>query len=224
MTVGAYAAILFFGSYYIGSGFHIPIICKAYTDQREVALTFDDGPVEKNTSIILDILKKNNIQAAFFCIGKRMNINNSLVHRINEEGHIIGNHSYSHHFFFDLFSKNKMLGELRETNKIAQAIIHKNLALFRPPYGVTTPVLAKAIKQGGLTPIGWSLRSMDTTIKDKNRLVNKINNNIKPGDVLLMHDSADVTAECLQEIIDSVSRKGFKFVRLDRLLKIQAYV
>lgn len=224
VPVFLFSLILFYGSYYIGSDFHIPVLCKANTVKKEVALTFDDGPVEKNTSLILDVLKQNNVPAAFFCIGKRMSENPSLTKRINDEGHLLGNHSYSHHFFFDLFSKKAMLNELKETNRIAEGIMNKKLRLFRPPYGVTTPVLAKAISEGGYLPVGWSLRSMDTTTKDKTKLVNKISNNIKPGDVILLHDSAKVTGESLQTIIDSVCKKGFKFVRLDQLLKIEAYV
>jgi len=112
---------------------------------------------------------------------------------------------------------------MEETNRLAENIIHQKLTLFRPPYGVTTPILANAIREKGFKAIGWSLRSYDTMMKDEQALKIKIESNIKAGDVILLHDSQSVTANALQTIIDSVRDKGFTLVRLDQLLNIKAY-
>ncbi|MBL0342733.1 MAG: polysaccharide deacetylase family protein [Bacteroidetes bacterium] len=95
----AFLSVVFYGSYFIDSNFHIKVLCNAPTAHNEVALTFDDGPIANNTERILDILKLNHVPATFFCIGHRINSNEQLFKRIVSEGHTIGNHSYSHHFF-----------------------------------------------------------------------------------------------------------------------------
>lgn len=223
LLIVVYILILIYGSVYIGSDFYMPVVCKVVTEKKQIALTFDDGPVEKNTSLVLDVLKRNNIPAAFFCIGKRMDENKSLSKRIEEEGHVIGNHSYSHNFFFDFFSTKRMVDELERTNKIAEQTIGKKLKLFRPPYGVTTPNLARAVKKNNYSTIGWSVRTMDTVARNKKELLTKITGNIKPGDVILFHDTVDVTTLALQSFIDQVKQQGYELVRLDKLLNIEAY-
>jgi peptidoglycan/xylan/chitin deacetylase (PgdA/CDA1 family) len=224
IAVVMYSLLLFYGSYFIQSGFYVPVTCVGETKQKQVALTFDDGPVELKTEAILDTLQKNNIQASFFCIGNRMKNYPALVKRMNNEGHLVGNHSFSHHFFFDLFPGKKMREELKDTNLAAEEIINLSPRLFRPPYGVTTPVLAKVITQSQMQPIGWSLRSMDTVTKDENKLIEKITKKIKAGDIILLHDTATVTVNSLQKIIDVIRQKGLEPVRLDQLLNIKAYV
>lgn len=215
--------IVFYGSYYINSGFHIKAICKGNSAANEVALTFDDGPVEGNTNAILEILKRNNIQASFFCIGSRIQQNPGLVKRIDSEGHLIGNHSFTHHFFFDLFTGKRMISELADTNDEVRKVNGKTMTYFRPPYGVTTPVLAKVIRELGLNTIGWSVRSMDTVIKNPDKLVDKVTDRVKAGDIILLHDTSTVTVKALQLIIDNIHKKGLIFVRLDRLIKTNGY-
>lgn len=217
-----FSLLLFYGSYLIQSDFFIKALCNSKSQKKEIALSFDDGPVV-STNQVLDILKKYNVPSAFFCVGKRMVENPTILKRIHEEGHVIGNHSFSHHALFDLMSKRKMKEELRETNNIAKNTIGENLKMFRPPYGVTTPILAKAIKEEGFETIGWSLRTYDTMFDDGQKLVNKIISQIKAGDIILLHDSQKVTINALEDIIIKVRLNGYTFVRLDHLLNINAY-
>jgi len=97
------------------------------------------------------------------------------------------------------------------------------MRFFRPPYGVTNPNLAKAIKAGNYHSIGWSVRSMDTVAKTEQKLLLKITTNLKSGDIVLLHDSVDITIQTLQKIIDAIKAKGFEIVRLDKLLNLEAY-
>ncbi|MEP6748902.1 MAG: polysaccharide deacetylase family protein, partial [Bacteroidota bacterium] len=99
-----YSLLLFYGSYYVGSNFFMKVLCRANTSAKEIAISFDDGPSHQYTAEILQVLKLNNVPAIFFCIGKNIGGNELLLKQIVEEGHVIGNHSYSHHFWFDLFS------------------------------------------------------------------------------------------------------------------------
>src|SRR3954465_1862751 len=93
-----YAGVIAWGAVNIQSGFFMPVLCKADTKEKVVAITFDDGPQLKHTPQILDILKQQAVPAAFFCIGRNIPDNEELLQRIDTEGHVVGNHSYSHHF------------------------------------------------------------------------------------------------------------------------------
>jgi peptidoglycan/xylan/chitin deacetylase (PgdA/CDA1 family) len=219
----AYSLIVGYGAYYIGSGFFLKIACAADTDKKEIALSFDDGPATNYTPEILQLLKKDNIKAAFFCIGNRIAGNESILKQINEEGHIIGNHSYSHHFWFDMFSSKKMLADLEMMDCEIEKVIGFRPRLFRPPYGVTNPNLKKAILRGGYIPVGWSVRSMDTMIKNEKKLLEKVSSAIKPGAVFLFHDTSRTTLNMLPEFLKEVKNRGFTIIPLDKLLHLQTY-
>jgi len=218
-----YSLVLFYGCYYVGSNFFLPVICSAKTDKKVISLSFDDGPAAGNTLRILQILKDNNAEAAFFCIGRHITNNQAIVKQVYDEGHLIGNHTFSHHFWFDMFSAGKMLADMHRMDKEVSNIIGKTPKLFRPPYGVTNPNLRKAILRGNYIPVGWSMRSMDTVIKDEKRLLNKVTGKIKPGAVFLFHDTSDATVAVLPAVINQIQAKGYTIVRLDKMLNLQAY-
>lgn len=95
--------------------------------------------------------------------------------------------------------------------------------LFRPPYGVTNPNLKKAIQKGGYTPVGWSIRSMDTVIKDAGKLLEKVTGSLKPGAVVLFHDTSKSTLDMLPAFIEQVKQKGYSIIRLDKMLNLEPY-
>lgn len=219
----SWSLIIFWGCYYIGSGFFIRIVCKAKTDKKQIAISFDDGPAIKHTIKILDVLRSENIKAAFFCIGNRIAGNEEILKQMAQEGHIIGNHSYSHHFWFDMYSSKKMIADLQQMDAEVERVTGLRPRLFRPPYGVTNPNVKKAIVGGGYTPVGWSVRSMDTVTKDKKPLLDKINKAIAPGAVFLFHDTCKSTLEALPEFIQEVKKRGYEIVPLDKLLHLRPY-
>jgi peptidoglycan/xylan/chitin deacetylase (PgdA/CDA1 family) len=218
-----YSLILFYGCYYVGSNFFIPVICSADTNEKVIAISFDDGPDAANTPEILHLLKNNGVKAAFFCIGSRIAENKTLLKQIFDEGHVIGNHSYSHHFWFDMFSSEKMLADMQRTDETMESITGKTPRLFRPPYGVTNPNLKRAIINGNYIPVGWSVRSMDTVIKDKVLLLKKMTGRLKPGAVFLFHDTGKVTLDILSPFIKHARLHGYEIIRLDKMLNLQAY-
>ncbi len=218
-----YAGILFYGSYFIQAGFYMTIPCSAKTSKKEIAISFDDGPATSYTPEILRILKDNNVQAAFFCIGNRIAGNEEILQQVHADGHIIGNHSYSHHFWFDLFSSKKMLNDLQVMGEATRHVTGLTPKLFRPPYGVTNPNLKKAIISGNYTPVGWSVRSMDTVIKDEDTLLKKLSRSVQPGAIILFHDTSKTTAGILSRFIRQVTADGYEIVRLDKMLKLTPY-
>ena len=217
-----YISILFFACTNLSWNFFITTKCSATTNEKIIALSFDDGPAAYTTRI-LDTLQQHNTPAIFFCIGKNIRSNEQTLLRIKEEGHIIGNHSYSHDYGFDLFSSKKMLADIQQMNKEIGVITGLCTTLFRPPYGVMNPNLARAIKKAAYIPIGWSIRSFDTRIKDKQMLLSRIMKQVKPGGIILLHDSMEITAAILPELIQQLTTQGYKIVRLDKMLNIDAY-
>jgi len=222
-TIVAYTLLLFHGSYFISSGFYIKVICSRQTENKVVAFSFDDGPAENYTLEILQVLKDTGVPAAFFCIGSKIPGNEPQLRTMHEQGHIIGNHSDSHHFWFDLFSWRKMLRDMQTMDERVKHVIGFTPKLFRPPYGVTNPNVKKAIITGSYIPIGWSLRSMDTVTTDEKKLFEKIKRNIKPGAIILFHDTSRTTLAILPELIRFVRGNGYQIIRLDKMINIEPY-
>ncbi len=218
-----YLAILVYGSCTIGSGFFVEVQCSANTQKKEIAISFDDGPVEQQTAELLQVLREHEVKAAFFCIGRRVASNPVLVKQMHEEGHLIGNHSYSHHFWFDLFSTKKMLQDMQAMDQATLRAMGRLPKLFRPPYGVTNPILSRAIKAGHYIPIGWSVRSLDTVIRNKERLIDKILRQLKPGGILLLHDTGHATVAILPSLIHQIRQAGYQIIRLDKMLNLEPY-
>ncbi len=223
LVLVAYSGIIFYGCYYIGSNFFIPVICSAETSRKEIALSFDDGPAGAHTPAILKLLWEHRVKAAFFCIGKNIPGNEAMLRKMADQGHVIGNHSYSHHFLFDFFSTQKILADLRMADKAVKLVTGLTPTLFRPPYGVTNPNLAKAIARGGYTPVGWNIRSMDTVIKNEDKLLEKVKKAIKPGAIILFHDTSKTTVDILPGLIRHLHATGYVIVRLDKMCKLKPY-
>jgi len=215
-----YIYLLVKGSVNICSNFYMPAFCKANTEEKVVALTFDDGPDPVFTPRVLDILARNNVKATFFVIGGRGEEGKSILQRISESGHCIGNHSYSHAFFFDLFGRKKMEQDLLRTGDVIRKITGKDPVLFRPPYGVTTPVLAKVVRRLGCKAVGWSVRSLDTVLKDEEKIVERIMDRLHPGAIILMHDDRQITAKFLEKIIVKIQEEGYRFVGVDEMISL----
>ncbi|MEO6730745.1 MAG: polysaccharide deacetylase family protein [Ferruginibacter sp.] len=218
-----YSGIVFYGCYFVDSNFFLPVICSATTDKKIIAISFDDGPANEYTADMLEVLHQHGVEAAFFCIGKHIAKNEPLFRQIHEQGHIIGNHSYSHDTWFDLFSAKKMLADLKIMDEETLRVIGLQPKLFRPPYGVTNPNLKKAIIDGGYIPVGWSVRSMDTVMKDEKKLLNKISKSLKPGAIFLFHDTSKTMVAILPAFLTYVRDSGYEIVRLDKMLHLEPY-
>lgn len=219
-----YLGLLVYGSSNVRSNFYLKTISSGNTGRKQIALSFDDGPLPGYTLNILETLRLHRVEAAFFCIGKRVEENEDLLKAVYKEGHIVGNHSYSHHLWFDLFSAQKMENDLRLANEAIQKAIGVQPRLFRPPYGVTNPNLQKAVQKNGFTTIGWNVRSLDTVIKDEQKLLKRVTERLKPGAIILFHDSGKATVHILSAFISHCKQRGYDIVRLDKLLNLEPYV
>lgn len=223
LILAFYLGLIFYGSYYIGSNFFLRVVCGANTNDKVVAISFDDGPVQEYTPEVLQVLKEQNVPAAFFCIGKRIVQNENLCRQLHEQGHIIGNHSFSHNPLFDLLPSKKMLQDLKMTDEAIHKLLGFYPSTFRPPYGVTTPGMKKALTAGGYTAIGWNVRSLDTIASNEDKLLKKLMRLLRPGSVILLHDTQKITLSVLPKFIQAARNEGYKFVRLDTMLNINWY-
>ncbi|MFT3902804.1 MAG: polysaccharide deacetylase family protein [Niabella sp.] len=219
-----YTLALFYGSYFIHTQFYLKTYCRAETSEKLIAITFDDGPHPQNTPKILDVLKAHDAPVTFFCIGKEAAAHPQLLKRIHAEGHIIGNHSYTHGFWFDLQSAKKIEDDLQQMHDLVHQKTGVYLKWFRPPYGVTNPALRKAVQQMGYQVIGWSLRSMDTVTREEEELFQKLSGSLSPGAIVLLHDTQDVTVAVLSRFLKYVKERGYMVAPLDKLLNLQPYV
>jgi peptidoglycan/xylan/chitin deacetylase (PgdA/CDA1 family) len=218
-----YLALAIYGTSVIHSDFYGQPYCYADTSEKEIALTFDDGPNQEYTPKVLSILAQYNAPATFFVIGKNVQGNENILKQIDAEGHAIGNHSYTHSYFLDFKSVRGFKDELSRTEYSVFKITGKRMKLFRPPYGVTTPHLVKAAKLLNYSLIGWNIRSFDTTADTAQIISDRVQKQIKPGAIVLFHDTSDKTVEVLKQTLDFTKKSGYRIARIEQLLKIDAY-
>ncbi|HMI08436.1 MAG TPA: polysaccharide deacetylase family protein [Flavobacterium sp.] len=211
------------GSSFIHLNYHVKAYCSDPSETRNhIALTFDDGP-NPNTLQILDILKKYNVKATFFCIGKNIGAHPEILKRIVAEGHIVGNHSYSHSHVFDFYRKNRVIRELKDTDALIEKITGKKPLFFRPPYGVTNPSIRRALEVTRHKVIGWNIRSMDGITKNGKVIFNRILKRISPGSIVLLHDTRPETAKVLEQLLQTLAEKNYQVVSAEQLLNLKAY-
>lgn len=146
----------------IRSGVYVRAFCRENTDRKVVYLTFDDGPHPPETERVLDVLRERGARVTFFLIGSKVSGNEAVLRRMLEEGHALGLHTYSHAGTFPLLSFDKMLADVNEGKRAVESVAGKKISLFRPPFGVTNPTIAKVIRTLGLQTVGWDVRSFDT--------------------------------------------------------------
>ena len=212
------------GSFQIKWNYHLQSFNHNYKiSENYISITFDDGPNTEFTPKVLSLLKEYNAKATFFLIGKNAEKHPEIVRQIIEDGHTIGNHSYSHSKNFGFFSSRKVTAELKKTNSILREIAGKELKLFRPPYGVTNPNIKKAIKCTGHFSIGWSKRSFDTTNISEEKILKRITSNLKKGDIILLHDTSTKTVAVLEQLLLTLPSHKLQSVPVDRLLEIEGY-
>ena len=226
-------AILFFvfsliticGSFFIQWNYHLTSLhANKTTEKNEIALTFDDGPNPEYTPQVLYLLGQHKAKATFFCIGQHIEKHPELFKRIITEGHSVGNHTYSHSKSFGFFSTKKVTDELNRTIALVKNRTGKQMNLYRPAFGVTNPMIEKAVNQLNIISIGWSVRSLDTTERSETIILDRITSKISKGDVVLLHDTSQKTINVLERLLLFLEEKDLKSVAVDELLQIEAYV
>ncbi len=213
--------VLLLGSSFIELNYHVQAFCKnKVSNQKVIALTFDDGP-SAITPQILEVLKKHQAQATFFCIGKNIDTQPHIVKEIVAQGHSIGNHSYSHGHFFDFYSKKKIIQEIKDTDAAIKKHTGLETTIFRPPYGVTNPAIRKALAVTQHQVIGWNIRSMDGISSNEEKIFLRIKKRLQPGSILLLHDTSMSSLRVLEQLLLFLNQENYKVLPLDALMNLK---
>lgn len=208
----------------IGSGVYLKTLCSKETDEPFVVLTFDDGPDAVMTPRVLDILNRYGVKATFFLVGGKARMHPDIVRRIVGDGHIIGNHTYTHSALFPLSGRLSVQKEIADTQHVVEEIVGIKMRLFRPPFGVTNPIIGDVVRYFGMQPIGWSVRSLDT-IKKRDRIdvCSSIKRRLHNGAVILLHDSCRDADILLEHLLEEIRTCNMQVVMLDKLFEIDKY-
>jgi len=191
------------------------------TTKKTIYLSFDEGYENGYTGQILDVLKKQKVQAAFFITGPYLNTEVDLVRRMVEEGHIVGNHTVNH-LSMPLQTDSKIMSELTELDSKYFEMFNRNMTFLRPPKGEYSERLLNLTDKMGYCTLFWSFAYDDwktNVIRGKDYVINKILDNAHNGMVILLHAVSKDNAEALQDIIVKLRNAGYEFGSCEDLYK-----
>lgn len=173
--------------FFVRFSYYLPIISRGRSGKNAVALTFDDGPDPVSTPELLRLLAKYNIKATFFVTGDKARQYPELIDAIVREGHAVGNHSYSHDIFIMFKGRRTLRYEIETTQQVLQEHGIRSLA-FRPPVGITNPLLHHVLCTAGMYVVNFSCRAIDVGNRRIRQLSQKILKTIRPDDIVVLHD------------------------------------
>ncbi|MCY4569215.1 MAG: polysaccharide deacetylase family protein [Candidatus Poribacteria bacterium] len=203
-------------------------VVRLNTDQRVVALTYDDGPNPPYTDHLLDVLAKHDVKATFFMIGNRIERHPDTVNRVIAEGHQIGNHTYSHPLL-GFLPPPYVQREIERTDDLLQQFNITNEVVFRAPMLTRFLPVAWVLAKGNRTHISCNVWSWDWTKQNPDKITETVLKKTSPGSIIVLHDGkaenkeADRsgTIEATDKIITALKRDGYQFVRLSDCLAVR---
>ena len=208
------------------STFFRPVLVRGPQQGKRISLTFDDGPSEQFTAQVLDILREHRVPATFFVCGKNVEEHPDLLRRIVAEGHEVGNHSYSHPYFF-FKSRRRMAEEIDRTQAIIEKVVGFRPNIFRPPYGARWFGLVPTLLERGMLLIQWSATGYDWK-KDAAAITQAALRELRPGAIILLHDGRETrpaaqidrspTTTALPSLIAGARREGYIFAPIKDFL------
>jgi len=210
------------------STFFRPVLIRGPHEGKRVSLTFDDGPAERFTEQVLDILREHQVPATFFVCGRNVEKHPDLLRRIVAEGHGVGNHTYSHLFVY-FKPRRRIAEEIDRTQAIIEKVAGFRPNIFRPPYGARWFGLVPTLLERGMHLILWSAAGYDWK-KDVQGITAAALRELKPGAVILLHDGRETrppaeidrsrTVLALPAIIAGVRQQGYTFAPLKDFLPL----
>lgn len=200
-------------------------------NSRKIALTFDDGPSRPSTEKLLDAMDELNVRATFFWVGAHVQYYPELVQRAYTAGHVIGNHSMLHSRKAGLMLKGG--AHIDDSAHAISEVIGRYPQLYRPPWGWITPWEGQRLSQRGYKVIGWDVYTLDWKVPeiDGGKIAEGICSSVRPGSIILLHDSYAVVPEChksemvraVQQVVPRLRAEGYEFVTIPELLGHPAY-
>ncbi len=184
------------------------------TIAAKVALTFDDGPHPVYTPELLDGLKERGVCATFFVVGENIPGNEEILKRMDAEGHLIGNHTYSHVKLSELDTA-RACAEVEKTNALICEVTGKEPEFIRPPFGEWKKAMECSFE---MIPVLWDVDPLDWTTKNTALVVERVLKDTKPGNIILLHDYYQSSVDAALEIVDTLTQRGYEFVTVDELI------
>lgn len=181
---------------------------------KKIALTFDDGPHPFYTEQLLDGLKERGVHATFFVTGEHAKLHPDVIRRMQEEGHLIGNHTYSHIQLKDS-NREEFRQELIKTNEVIEGITGEEVMFVRPPYGTWDKSFEKELN---MFPVLWSVDPLDWCSSNADCIARKVEENAGENDIILLHDYYETSVTAALEIVDELMEEGYTFVTVDEIL------
>lgn len=198
------------------------------TNEKVVAFTFDDGPSPVWTPKILDVLKKAGVKATFFMLGEHVLKYPDVARRVAEEGHEIGNHTQDHHVLI-YYTNDELEKEIKDAEESIRKVTGVTTKYFRPPKAWVTDEEKKKIKDMGYKTILWSLNSKDWVTFDDKYIIKYIMHHVRPGDIILFHDSGGTfsteggdrheTVLAVGRLAEKFKEQGYRLVTISELLE-----
>ena len=183
-------------------------------DVRKIALTFDDGPHPFYTEELLDGLKERGVVATFFVTGEHASLHPDVIKRMQEEGHLIGNHTYSH---MQLTKKNreKFKEELVRTNEVLEEITGVEVEYVRPPYGCWDKSFEEELN---MFPVLWTIDPLDWCSSNVGCITDRVVKKAGENEIILMHDYYDTSVTAALKVVDELLEEGYTFVTVEEIL------
>ena len=195
---------------------YLPIY-KVQTEEKKVALTMNCAWNADDIDKILEVLEENNIKITFFMVGDWVEKYPDAVKKIYEAGHEIGTHSDTHPHVNHL-SYQENIEELEKSNEKIETITGNKTNLYRTPYGEYNQTVIQSAQDTGYYTIQWSLDTLDYTGLTGEEMWNRIKNKIGSGDIILMHNGTEHTADSLDRILKNIKEKGLEVVKISELI------
>lgn len=218
----AYLAVLGSGVAFLRLGMFVDVVWRGPPEARGVALTFDDGPSVEHTPRVLELLDEAGVKATFFVIGAKAAAHPELLLNIVARGHAVGIHGHTHDRLLTLRSPETVGDNLGEAIATVEAITGERPTLFRPPVGLTSPRVARALEWFDLVVVGWSVRGLDgLSGAQPERVAQRVVSRLADGAIVLLHDAAErddfrpAGVAALPRILEAMRNKDLEGVRLD---------
>jgi peptidoglycan/xylan/chitin deacetylase (PgdA/CDA1 family) len=203
---------------------------RAGVPEKVVALSFDDGPHEPYTSQIADFLNERGIKATFFQVGKCVQRHPEVTTRLASDGHVIGNHSYSH-TFGRCWAPQTLAEEITDCQQVFEQTLGRLPRLYRPPWLLRTPALFPILRERSLQPVsGTFCHPLEVFQPSPERIARRALAAVRPGGIVIFHDGYDAkganrssTVAAVKIVVEQLSHAGYRFTTIDQLLGVPAY-